>query len=347
MLNKRITLIIILLLAAFLGGCQESSSDQTSENGKLSIYTTVYPLQYFTEQIGGDLVTVKSIYPTGADEHSFEPSQKDMMNLADSDLFFYIGLGLEGFVSKAQQTLSNENVTLVATGENISFEEHSEDDHGHEEENTEDGHGHEEESTEDGHGHEEESTEDDHGHESEDEHNHGDIDPHVWLDPIYSITLAENIKNQLVEELPDHKDELEENFQLLKGKLEDLNEKFIQATSNSLHKEFLVSHAAFGYWEERYGLEQISVSGLTSSNEPSQKELENIIATAKEHDLNYIFFEQNVSSKLTEIVQKEIGAKPLTLHNLSVLQDKDVKENRTYFSIMEDNIKALQTALNK
>lgn len=323
MFNKRISLILILILTAFLGGCQESSSDKTSENGKLSIYTTVYPLQYFTEQIGGDLVTVKSIYPTGADEHSFEPSQKDMMNLADSDLFFYIGLGLEGFVSKAEQTLMNENVTLVATGENIAFEEHSEENH------------------------EEEGTEEDHEHESEDEHNHGDVDPHVWLDPIYSISLAENIKNQLVEELPDHKDELEGNFELLKEKLEDLNEKFIQATSNPLHKEFLVSHAAFGYWEERYGLEQISVSGLTSSNEPTQKELENIIATAKEHNLNYIFFEQNVSSKLTEIVQKEIGAKPLTLHNLSVLQDKDVKEKRTYFSIMEDNIQALQMALNE
>ena len=43
---------------------------------QISIYTTVYPLQYFTERIGGDAVNVQSIYPPGADEHTFDPTQK-------------------------------------------------------------------------------------------------------------------------------------------------------------------------------------------------------------------------------------------------------------------------------
>ena len=326
MFRKYTAFIFMILIATFLAGCQGDTSETSQENDKLSIYTTVYPLQYFTERIGGDLVNVQSIYPNGADEHSYEPSQKDMIDLADSDLFFYIGLGLEGFVSKAEEALKNENVTLVATAEHITFEEHAE------------------ESSEE-HAHEE--TEEDHAHEEEDEHNHGDVDPHVWLDPIYSISLAEEIKEQLLEKLPDNKEQIEENFAALEKELQQLNEDFTEVTSTAKHKEFLVSHAAFGYWSERYGLEQISVSGLASTNEPTQKELENIIAEAEEHDLHYIFFEQNVSSKLTEIVQKEIGAEPLTLHNLSTLTDEDVKEERTYFTIMKDNIEALQTALNQ
>ncbi len=334
MFRKYTAFIFIILIATFLSGCQGESSDTSQESDKLSIYTTVYPLQYFTERIGGDLVNVKSIYPNGADEHSYEPSQKDMIDLADSDLFFYIGLGLEGFVSKAEEALKNENVTLVATAEHITFEEH-------EEESTEE-HAHEETTEEHA-----EETEEEHAHEEEDEHNHGDVDPHVWLDPVYSISLAEEIKEQLLEKLPDHKEQIEENFAALEKELHQLNDEFTEVTSTAKHKEFLVSHAAFGYWSERYGLEQISVSGLASTNEPTQKELENIIAEAEEHDLHYIFFEQNVSSKLTEIVQKEIGAEPLTLHNLSTLTDEDVKEERTYFTIMKDNIEALQTALNE
>lgn len=328
MFRKNIVFILMLLIATVLAGCQGETTETSQENDKLSIYTTVYPLQYFTERIGGDLVSVNSIYPNGADEHSFEPSQKDMIDLADSDLFFYIGLGLEGFVSKAEQALKNENVTLVATAEHITFEEHAEDEHAHEE------------STE-------EHAEDEHAHEEEDGHNHGDVDPHVWLDPIYSISLAEEIKEQLLEKLPNNKEQIEENFAALEKELQQLNEDFTEVTSTAKHKEFLVSHAAFGYWSERYGLEQISVSGLASTNEPTQKELETIIAEAEEHDLHYIFFEQNVSSKLTEIVQKEIGAEPLTLHNLSTLTDADVKDERTYFTIMKDNLEALQTALNK
>lgn len=334
MFRKFTAIIFMIIIATFLAGCQDDTTETNQENDKLSIYTTVYPLQYFTERIGGDLVKVTSIYPNGADEHSFEPSQKDMIDLADSDLFFYIGLGLEGFVSKAEEALKNENVTLVATAEHITFDEH-------EEESTEE-HAHEETTEEHA-----EETEEEHAHEEEDEHNHGDVDPHVWLDPIYSISLAEEIKEQLLEKLPDHKEQIEDNFASLEKELQQLNEEFTEVTSTAKHKEFLVSHAAFGYWTERYGLEQISVSGLASTNEPTQKELETIIAEAEEHDLHYIFFEQNVSSKLTEIVQKEIGAEPLTLHNLSTLTDADVKEERTYFTIMKDNLEALQTALNE
>ena len=65
---------------------------------------------------------MKSIYPAGADEHTFDPTQKDMMALADSDLFFYIGLGLEGFVENAEKTMKNEHVKMIATAEAIPDE---------------------------------------------------------------------------------------------------------------------------------------------------------------------------------------------------------------------------------
>ena len=113
----------ILLISAFLTACGEDSSKQANitakDNNQLTVYTTVYPLQYFTEAIGGDSVVVETIYPPGSDEHTFDPSQQDMIALADSDLFFYVGLGLEGFVDKAKSSLQNEEVTLVATGDSL------------------------------------------------------------------------------------------------------------------------------------------------------------------------------------------------------------------------------------
>ena len=38
-------------------------------------------------------------------------------------------------------------------------------------------------------------------------------------------------------------------------------------------KEILVSHLAYGYWEQRYGLKQIPIAGISASDEPSQKHL--------------------------------------------------------------------------
>ncbi|WP_019154944.1 metal ABC transporter solute-binding protein, Zn/Mn family [Robertmurraya massiliosenegalensis] len=319
-MQKKISLFIMLFILVLAGcGSKEKNSNANQENEKLHIYTTVYPLQYFAEEIGKEYVTVDTIYPPGADEHTFEPSQKDMIELAKSDLFIYVGLGLEGFVNKAKQTLENENVTLVAAGEHIHFDEDS----------------HEEDTYE--HAHEEEEHHDD-------GHNHGDIDPHVWIDPLYAKELAEAIKDELVTQLPEHKVQLETNYNALAEQLDELNNQFVSLVDQAEHKEMIVSHAAYGYWEKRYGIKQISISGISSSNEPTQKQLKEIISEAKEHQLNHIFFEQNVSSKLAEIVQDELQAEPLFLHNLSVLTDNDIKENKTYFSIMEDNLKALETA---
>lgn len=302
-----------------------AKSTENSETGteKLSIYTTVYPLQYFTERIGGDYVDVKSIYPAGADEHTFDPTQKDMMGLADSDLFFYIGLGLEGFVENAEKTMKNEHVKMVATAEAIPDEMLDE---GHSDE-----------------GHDEDAEHDEHGHEG---HDHGGIDPHVWISPLLSVELATSIKDALIASKPEMKDEFEKNFEQLKVELVELDSKFKEMASTVPSKTFFVSHASFGYLADSYGLEQVAIAGLNSQSEPSQKQLAQIVKEAKNHNIHYVLFEQNVSSKLTNVVRKEIGAESLMLHNLGVLTVDDVKNNEDYFSLMEQNIETLKKALS-
>ncbi|MFS0766151.1 metal ABC transporter solute-binding protein, Zn/Mn family [Peribacillus phoenicis] len=318
----RALLSLFLVTAVFLSACGNSKGESSKEETKdaLDIYTTVYPLQYFTEAIGGEYVNVETVYPPGTDEHSFEPSQKDIVKMAESDLFFYIGYNLEGFVTKAEPILSKEGVSTIAVGETVHLDE---EEHGHEEK----------------HAHE-----DEHAHE-EDGHDHGGVNPHLWLDPVYSIDMAKTIKDELTKKMPEQEEYFNSQFNELSEKLEALDEKFETTIESGRTNKIIVSHSAYGYWEERYGLEQIGVTGLTSSNEPSQKELGKIVTMAEEEDLNYVIFEQNISSKLTEIIQKEMGAKSLELHNLSVLTDKDIEAGEDYFSLMEKNIKTLQTAL--
>jgi len=314
------SIVIIFLLLFVMSGC--TTSEKKKENSdKLSIFTTVYPLQFFTEQIGGEFVEVHSVYPPGSDEHTFEPSQKDMINLSESDLFIYIGLGLESFIQKALPILKNEGTKTLEVSKNLHIQEGTEDHEDHHEDH-------------DGH---------DHGN-----HNHGDIDPHIWIDPIYSIDIAEQIKNTLTELLPEQKEYFHQQFEDVKTKLLDLDTSFKQITSNAKRKEFIVSHAAYGYWEERYGIKMIPVSGISSADEPSQKDLQNIVELAQKYNISYVLQEQNVNSKLLEIIKEEIGAKNiLPLHNLSVLTDNDMKHGDDYFSLMEKNISSLNQALNE
>lgn len=335
MLKKHATFLLFILTAIILTACSGENDETVNDDtpNKINIYTTVYPLSYFAERIGGDYVETSSIYPPGSNEHTFEPTQQDMIELAEADLFLYIGLGLEGFVENAKETLANEQVKLVATAENISDESlhtsathtESEDEQTHEDEE---------------HDHESEE------HTDEEAHNHGDIDPHVWLSPVIAKDLALIIKEELVAQMPEQEQTFNENYELLISDLDSLNAEFEKMASEAATKTFFVSHAAFGYIADQYGLEQIAVAGINSQSEPSQNELTEIVDLAKKLDIQYILFEQNVSSNLTSIVQEEVGADTLVLHNLSVLTQEDIDNNSDYLTIMQKNIESLRTALN-
>ncbi|WAA10048.1 metal ABC transporter solute-binding protein, Zn/Mn family [Fervidibacillus albus] len=358
-MKKRIFFLFsfILLIAPILNGCGETTSqNNVDEDGEeFVIYTTVYPLQFFAEQIGGQYVQVETIYPPGVDEHTYEPSQKDMINMAEGDMFLYIGYSLEGFAETAKPILEDEGVRTVAVGEMIQLDV----DDVHDEENEEattDDHDHEgetDEATTDDHDHEgetDEATTDDHDHEGEDTHSDEDghnhtIDPHIWVDPIYSKEMAKVILDELIDAIPDKEEIFTENYEQLANKLDQLHEQFTEVTDQAQIKEFIVSHAAYGYWEKRYGLTQLSIAGISSAEEPSQKQLQEIIDLVQDYELQYILVEQNISNNLVEVVQREAGVEALSIHNLSVLTENDIEEDRDYFSIMESNIETLKKAL--
>ncbi|MYL33697.1 adhesin [Pontibacillus yanchengensis] len=302
---KQITSLLFLFI--ILTGC--STQNKTDVQDTLTIYTSIYPIQYFTEQIGGEAVTVETIYPPGADAHTFEPTAKTMTTIAKADAFIYLGAGLEGFAETAADALGEEKVQLLELGKHESLFSETGDKHSHE----------------------------DHSHE-----NH---DPHIWIDPIRAIEMADYIKEALVKLAPDKEEQFTENHKELTENLTALHREFKNLTENASHNKILVSHSAYGYWEQRYGIEQLSVNGLSPTSDPSQKDLEDIIQKAKSLDMEYMIYEQNVSSQISSIIQEELNAKSLTIHNLSVLTEEDIEENEDYMSLMRHNLGVLQKAL--
>ncbi|MFC4404090.1 metal ABC transporter solute-binding protein, Zn/Mn family [Gracilibacillus xinjiangensis] len=320
-----LTLILVVAACDAEGGMKsgEASDNSQGSTEDLTLYTTVYPLKYFAEQIAGEAATVESVLPPGTDAHNFEPTSKEIVRIAEADAFIYNGAGLEPYAKQISDAIQTEDVKIVEASAEIDFIEHVHD-HSHGEE--------------DNHDHEEGS------HAG---HNHGDKDPHVWLDPIRSIQLAESIKDTLVELQPDSEEVFNKNFEALKENLEDLDKEFHDQLGSLPGNEIIVSHAAYGYWEQSYGIKQIPVSGLSPTNEPSQKELQNIIEIAKNHGLKYVLFEQNVTPKVAEVVRKEIDAEALRIHNLSVLTEEDMENGENYITLMQSNLDVLTKALSE
>src|SRR5690625_345581 len=103
-MKKLLPVLLVLLLT--ITAC--NSEDDNANNDELTIYTTVFPLTSFVEQIAGDTVNVESIYPPGVDMHSYEPTQKDMMSYADGDLFMTTSNDLDSVASSIAETIKDD-----------------------------------------------------------------------------------------------------------------------------------------------------------------------------------------------------------------------------------------------
>lgn len=325
MKNRRGLLILCLALVILVSiGCQKDGVSENNEEVEVKVFTTIYPIQFIIKEVGAEIVEVETIYPPGVDAHTFEPTMKDMTEIATSDAFIYFGPTMEGFVKSAAEALDGEDVQL------FSLEEH--------EELFTNGNAEVEVS-----GHAEADEHEDHDHDG---HDHGGRNPHVWIDPLRMITMANIVTEQLIEIAPDYEALFNRNKEDLIKRLEELDDLFVSEMAKKEDKYLIVPHAAYGYWEERYGIEQIAISGLSPSEEPSQKYLAEIIMKADELGINYLFYEQNTPDKLIEIIKNEINANAYTIHNLSVLTEGDMQNEDDYISLMEENIHILSEAFN-
>ncbi|WP_174614193.1 metal ABC transporter solute-binding protein, Zn/Mn family [Virgibacillus ihumii] len=302
-------LLTLFITGIITAGCASSPSGQSDSEG-MTVYTSIYPIQYAVERIGGNTLNAESVYPPGVDAHTYEPTTKEMTDIAEADAFIYLGAGMEGFAESAADALSSQDVKLIELG---TYEElfHKNSEHKN------------------------------HKHGG---HQHGGKDPHIWLDPTRMLDMAGIIKGKLIDMNPEKKEIYIDNFNKLKKDLLALDKQFKQTLKNKENKEILVAHAAYGYWEERYGIEQIAISGLSSSEEPSQKELTKIIDTAKEHNMKYVIFEQNGADQVSKIIQEQLGLEALHIHNLSVLTQENIDNGEDYLFLMKHNLEVLDTA---
>lgn len=360
--------ILVLVGLLVVSACQadeeedtrgRTDGDDTQNEDRLDVITTLYPLAFFANEIGGEYINATSILPSGSDAHTYEPTSKTMIEIAEADLFIYNEQTSESYAENIEASLSGESVTFLEAAEGIELitylhdHEHA-DEHADEDDHAEDEHA-DEHTDEDDHAedehadeHTDDHTEDEHGDDvdtHDDEDAGGDVDGHVWLSPTSSIELSENIMTALIELAPEHEAAFREGFAALKVRLEALNQDFHDTIDGLDDKTILVTHAAYNYWARDFGIEQIAVSGLSPSNEPSQRQLIEILDLVENQNLNYILFEQNITSQVSEVITEEANLEVRQLHNISTLTSDDEANNEDYFSLMERNLAVLEEVL--
>jgi len=170
-------------------------------------------------------------------------------------------------------------------------------------------------------------------------------DPHIWLSPSLAIKISEKIYQGLVQVDPKNQNYYESNLDILKAKLNNLENEFSQGLENCQKKEFVTSHRAFSYLSKEFDLYQMSIAGLSTEEEPSLKQMTEITQFVKDNDIKYIFFESLGNTELTQTIANETGAQVLVLNPIEGLTDGELSQGKDYFSEMRVNLKNLRLAL--
>ncbi|MEW6697962.1 MAG: metal ABC transporter substrate-binding protein [Bacillota bacterium] len=329
---KRTMLILatLFLFSVFVVGCGSTTEEKSSgQQDQLKVYTSIYPLYDFANNVGGDKIIVKNIIPAGAEAHHWEPSPQDVAEMSKADVIILSGTGVEPWADKVLGAIDQTKVKIIYGGQNIQLIEgakhkHEEHDHDHAKEGV----------------HQSET-----GKQEEDAHHHGDKDPHVWLDPLNAKVMVDNILAGLLAVDEKNKAFYQANAEAYKKELDKLHEEYQSALAQTKIKEFVTSHAAFGYLAKRYGLTEIPVRGLSAESEPSPGSMAEIIKLAKEKNIQHIFFETLVSPKVSQAIAGELKAETLVLNPLEGLSDQEIAAGENYQSVMRQNLENLKIAL--
>jgi len=161
-------------------------------------------------------------------------------------------------------------------------------------------------------------------------------DPHVWLDPVLYARIVRRIGSALGR--PQAAARLAMSVLALDG-------AYRKGLAHCASREFVTTHAAFGYLAARYGLHQVSITGIDPASEPAAQKLVALVQLVRRDHLKTIFFERLVSPKLAQTIAREAHVTTAVLDPIEGLTPSEAAHGATYLSLMRQNLRALRSDL--
>ena len=105
-------IVFSTVFALAMTGCTPDSASPTTDSAVLASTTFLADI---TQNIAGDLVSVGSLLPVGADPHSYQPTPQDAARIADSRLLIVNGAGYEHFIEPLLENAGGEKEIIEAS----------------------------------------------------------------------------------------------------------------------------------------------------------------------------------------------------------------------------------------
>jgi ABC-type Zn uptake system ZnuABC Zn-binding protein ZnuA len=307
------TLLLMLAMAGFLAR-PAAAADAPARPLRLVATTTF--VADTVRRVAGPDATLAVLLPPDLDPHAYEPSPRDAVTLAGADVVFQNGLGLEHFLADLLRTAGEGRAParIISVSDGIAARRMG--DHGldHEEE---------------------------HGHE------HGELDPHVWLNPLHVATWTRNIERTLAELDPAHATAYAERAAAYRAELEALDERVRQAVAAvpESQRRFVTDHEEFGYFAERYGFEVVGaiIPSVSTLAEPSARDLAGLERALRASGTRVIVVGAAGHDAVAQRLAGDTGARVVPLYTCAL--GGPGSPAATYVDYLELNVRRLVAAL--
>lgn len=280
------------------------------DDSTITVTTSFYPLTFLVEEIGGDNVTITDLTPPGADAHGVELSPREVADLENSDLVLYV----EKLSPAIDNAIAASDKDAVNIGEYVNllpYDELAGDPHAHD-------------------------------HDDHAGHDHGTHDPHFWTDPGRMMLAADQVAAELIELDPENEETYLANRDAVKERLQGLVDDLNSIDALQCRTDaFLVSHKAFAYLGNEYGLVELGIAGFDPEIEPSPARVREVTELAGEHDLDTVFATSDGEMKTASAIGDEAGLSVEILDSAATQRDADLD----YVEVMEQNLELLRQSM--
>lgn len=290
------------------------------------------------QDVGEPTVLVRQ----GASPHDYAMRPSDARALAKADLVVWIGPQLTGWLEGPVAALAEEaheirlldvpNATVLDMRDGVGFDAHDHgDEEGHNEEHSEEA-GHDD-GHEAGHKDDHATGHDDHEAEHKDEHaaghddQHGQQDPHMWLDPLNAAVWAKSFAVTLAEIDPDNAGKYSANYDDFIIEIRNLELEVKQILEQSMARRFVTLHDSLHYFEDRFDVSAFAAIYDANENEPSVARMAALANILKEAKVSCVVTEPQVNARLVGALDALQGIKTV---NVKIMGDEGVPLSARY-----------------
>lgn len=280
---------------------------------QLNVLTSVYPLVLIVRELGGERVAVDTLVAPGASPHTFEPVPSDMAKLNKAHFFIRVGGGLDSWSGKllGAAPRSIETVTLIEARDLRPLKNHD-------------------------------LAASHHPHHHTAKAGQGS-DPHLWLDPIrVRDVVGPLVTARLVQGDPAGKAYYEQRAREFRKRLTALHGAIRLEIGRAKARKYVAFHNTWRYFAERYGLEQVAVVQEFAGEEPTPRELANLVQAARRAGISDILVEPQLNPRIAKIIATEFGGGTVVVDPLG---DPFDPARSTYEKLMLFNARAFSRAL--